>query len=120
LILTTSHPYEEYSLATSLSTWSPNELEYFLSVIKTIFWRHCSGAKACVHNCNFHGREIISWRHKTSFDTLQFPNLGEVAPLWVLLVFLDFQSISLCFVFVFFFCFSYLLLVLSLLFLIHK
>jgi hypothetical protein len=35
------------------------------------------------------------------FDTLQFPNLGEVAPLWVLLVFLDLQSISLCFVFIF-------------------
>jgi hypothetical protein len=54
------------------------------------------------------------------FSTLQFPKLGEVAPLRSLLVLLDFQSISLCFVFVFLVLFICLLSVLSLLFLCAK
>jgi hypothetical protein len=37
--------WAKYTLATTLSTWSPNELEPLLSVIKTIFWRRCWGTK---------------------------------------------------------------------------
>jgi hypothetical protein len=65
--------------------------DYFLALLL--------GNKGKCSQCNFHGQEIISERRKTSFSTLQFPKLGEVAPLCVLLVLLDLQSIYLCFIF---------------------
>jgi hypothetical protein len=78
LILNPESPLWENSLATSLCTWIPNELAHLLSVIKTIFGHRCWGTKASVHNCNFHGQEIISSRRETSFSTLQFPKLGRL------------------------------------------
>jgi hypothetical protein len=40
----------KFTLPTTLCTWSPN-LAYFLSIIKTIFWRRCRGTKESIHNC---------------------------------------------------------------------
>ena len=64
-----SHPCGENTLATSLCTWSPNELAYTALVSSRPF----SGADA--------GDLASSFIAASSSSLVQTPKLGEVAPL---------------------------------------
>jgi hypothetical protein len=96
----------KFTLAITLSTWSPDELEPLLSVIKTIFWRHCWGTKESIHNCYLHRVKTIL-RRKISFIGRTIIEAWWGNTIASLLALLDLQRNSLFLVFVILF-FAYI------------